>query len=88
MSNLLSSCAAVAQSTSGGGGVGGLEASGIGIAPESERYTFEGSTTLAVKDCVGEANVERSLDLVFFGIGGAAGLRSVSSSISLSMCHQ
>lgn len=60
MSNFDSSCAAIVQGTSGGGGDGGLLRDLLLLvdSPDRLRLILIGSTTFAVEACVGEWKVE------------------------------
>ena len=85
ISSLLSSWAATVQSTSGGGGEGGLV---TGLGDPFILDTFEtllrvlGEVTFAIKDCVGDEYVGAVPSLGFFGSGAGGGGLTVASSCS------
>lgn len=64
--SLLSSCAATVQSTSGGGGDGGLETTGRGELLPIDR-TRRGDATFAINDCVGDEYVGAVPSFGFLG---------------------
>jgi len=83
--SLQSSCVAVGQSTSGVGGEGLLVGA---LAPDIELYSFEGSTTLALNDLVGDQNACGSALRDSFALVVEGGSKADSSSLSDFELHQ
>jgi len=83
--SLQSSCVAIGHSTSGAGGEGLLVGA---LVPDIELYSFEGSTTLALNDLVGDQNACGSALRYSFVIVVDGGCKANSSSLSDFELHQ
>lgn len=92
MRSLLSSCAATAQGTSGGGGVGGLDTDRgeppFSDMPDTLRRSLGVVMIFATEDCVGEEYVGGMLLRGFLGSTDGGGVMSASIASSSEVAHQ
>ena len=91
MSNLLNSCAATVQSTSGGGGLGALDMGRGEPLPKLDMLDTArrppGEVTFAIKDWVGEEKVGGVRSRCFGSGGGGGGRIKASNCSSLCTLH-